>query len=188
MISYTVTVTETQTVYDIKSANICLGPCRNAGDEGYGLKMRPREKDRQFHSLLVSLCMGLHPRLGRDSPLQILQDDVLERISSILLSSLFVEKKRWDLKPHDGGSYTLVYPFEGEAYGYAGPQNVFRGMRICYRCDHRYQEQARDMAYSENGYARVSNNADMARDCIRIVEKLEQNATRAPAARAASAP
>jgi hypothetical protein len=35
MITYTVSDTETETVYDIKSANMCLGPCPCVYIEGY---------------------------------------------------------------------------------------------------------------------------------------------------------
>ena len=177
MITYTVTFTETQTIYDIQGANTCLGPCRHKEKEGYSIIRRPKKKDHELCSLLVSLYMGLHPHLGKDSPLQMLQDDVLGRISSILLSSLSVEEKRWSLKPSSGGSYTFVYPFEGEAYGHAGPENVFKGMRICSRCNNRIQEQLDDIAYAEDEDEKIAATADMAHDCFRIVEKLEEIAT-----------
>jgi hypothetical protein len=174
MITYTVTSTETQTIYDIQGANTCIGPCLYKEKEGHSIILRPKKRDDQFCSLLVSLYMGLHPRLGRDSPLQMLQDDVLGRISSILLSSLSVEHKRWDLKPHSGGSYTFFYPFEGEAHGYAGPENVFNGMRICSCCNNRIQEQLDDIAHAEDEDEKIVATAHMAEDCIRIVQKLEE--------------
>jgi len=175
MITYTVTRTETQTVYDIKNAHICLGKCRSVVKEGHCIWMLPKKKDDEFCSLLVSLFMGLHPRLGKESPLQMLEDDVLGRISSILLSSLSVQKKRWDLMPRDGGSYTFFYPFEGEAYGYPGPKNVFKGMRVCYHCNHMMQEEQDEKWYEEDGTDRAMLE-DMAADCIRLVKKLEKNA------------
>jgi hypothetical protein len=42
--------------------------------------------DAKF-SVLLALCMGLHPRLGQHSPLAALQDDVLQRICSRLTAS-----------------------------------------------------------------------------------------------------
>ncbi len=180
MITYTVTFTETQTIYDIQGANTCLGPCRYRGKEGYSIVRCPKAKNHEFCSLVVSLCMGLHPRLGKDSPLQMLHEDLLGRISSILLSSLYAEKKVWHLKPQSGGSYTLRYPYEGEAYGYEGPENVFKGMRICRGCNERRMEQHDEIARAENEQDEFEMSvltADMAKDCHVIVQKLEDIAT-----------
>lgn len=47
--------------------------------------------DPQFRSLLLSLCMALHPRLGKHSPLHILQDDLLQHICSLLPASQLVK-------------------------------------------------------------------------------------------------
>jgi hypothetical protein len=43
--------------------------------------------DSQFRSLLLTLCMALHPRLGKHSPMHLLQDDLLEHICSLLPAS-----------------------------------------------------------------------------------------------------
>jgi len=47
--------------------------------------------DAQFRSLLLSLCMALHPRLGKRSPLHLLQDDVLQHICALLPASQLVK-------------------------------------------------------------------------------------------------
>ena len=47
--------------------------------------------DPQFRSLLLSLCMALHPRLGKHSPLRMLQDDLLQHICSLLPASQLVK-------------------------------------------------------------------------------------------------
>ena len=82
-----------------------------------------------------------------------------------------VVEKMWELKPYSGGHYTLHYPFPGEAYGIDGPGFVFQGMRICSRCNARYLEQCSELPdHPEIGKT-------MARDCIRILLKLENHAT-----------
>lgn len=43
--------------------------------------------DAQFRALLLSLCMGLHPRLGKRSPLHPLHDELLQHICSRLPAS-----------------------------------------------------------------------------------------------------
>jgi hypothetical protein len=43
--------------------------------------------DAQFRSLLLTLCMALHPRLGKQSPMHFLQDDLLQHICSLLPAS-----------------------------------------------------------------------------------------------------
>jgi hypothetical protein len=54
---------------------------------------------------------------------------------------------------------------------------VFKGMRICRRCNSRYLELSTEIAYSENEQDRISDTTDMAQDCMRIVQKLEKHAT-----------
>lgn len=177
MITYTITLSETATVYEIQGANICLGPCRHVSKEGCRIAMRPQKRDHEFRSLLVNLFMGLHPRLGEHSPLQTLDHDLLVLISNSLLSSLTQAQKVWDLKPNSGGHYTMTYPYEGEAFGNPGPPNVFKGMRICSRCNDRFLEQCDELDFSQEEDDRIVATADMARDCMLMVEKLEKHAT-----------
>lgn len=88
-------------------------------------------------------------------------------------SSCFTEVQEtvWELKPYSGGHYTLHYPDPGEAYDFEGPGSVFRGMRICSRCNDRYLEQCSELPDDPE------NRKTMARDCIRILNKLYEHAT-----------
>jgi hypothetical protein len=123
IITYTVTETETIVVYDIKNANMCLGPCRSVYKEGYRI--------------------------------------------------IDGNKKVWGLKPYSGGSYTLHYPDPGEAYGYAGPVSVFKGMRICSRCNARYVELRDHVPHDPDD---PEMKEIMAFDCMKILNKLQDNA------------
>jgi hypothetical protein len=138
MITYTVTYcveTETDAVYDIHNANICLGPCPSVREERYHISTR-------FEGpMTASGCFT----------------EVLQKV--------------WELKPYSGGHYTLHYPYPGEAYGYDGPGFVFQGMRICSQCNQRHLELCAEMPYDPE------LRKDMARDCIRILNKLEKHAT-----------
>jgi hypothetical protein len=87
-----------------------------------------------------------------------------------------VVEKMWELKPYSGGHYTLHYPYPGVAYGDDdGPGFVFQGMRICSRCNARYLEQCSELEFSELPDPEIRRT--MARDCIRILLKLENHAT-----------
>jgi hypothetical protein len=86
-----------------------------------------------------------------------------------------VVEKMWELKPYSGGHYTLHYPYPGEAYGIDGPGFVFQGMRICSRCNARYLEQCSELQFPNFPTPRFDKT--MARDCIRILNKLEEHAT-----------
>lgn len=47
--------------------------------------------DAQFRALLLSFCMGAHPRLGKHSPLHLLHDEILEHICLRLPASQLVK-------------------------------------------------------------------------------------------------
>ena len=138
MITYTVSAyeeTETDAVYDIQNANICLGPCPSVREEGYHLTSR-------FEGpMTASGCFTE------------------------------VEEKVWELKPYSGGHYTLHYPYPGVAYGVDGSGFVFQGMRICQRCNQRWLKQCSELSYDPE------IRRTMALDCIKILDKLEENAT-----------
>ena len=139
MITYTVSAyeeTETDAVYDIQNANICLGPCPSVRQE------RCHITTRFEGPMTASGCFTE------------------------------VEEKVWELKPYSGGHYTLHYPYPGVAYGdLDGPGFVFQGMRICSRCNARYLEQCSERPDDPE------IRRTMARDCIRILDKLEEHAT-----------